>query len=423
MLLHGRYELVRPLGEGGMAGVFLAQDTMLDRQVAIKQLHAQHHDREAVRARFLREARIFARLKHPCVVDIYDVLALDDGGVAMVMEYVEGDDLTRLTRHHPPLQLPPELAALVIAPVVEALVYVHREGVIHRDVKPANILLGRSGVVKLGDFGIARGEEDDALTKTGDFLGTPAYIPPEQARGERVGDAVDQYALGVCLYQLVTAAKPFAAPTTAEVIVRILSDEPTDPRKFAPGLDPAFIGLIQRALSKDPAARFADMEAFQAALLPFVPAVDDPKAVIAALIEHPADAALAFGAKLADQRVEVARAALSAGDRDTAIVEARQALTRSPDHSAARTLLAEMGAPAIAALTRGTLPTEADAGPTLVTPMAFDETILPSEPAPTAAAVAKGVSGPLVVIISLLLIAAIFSGVVWLLYGQSTPPP
>ncbi len=179
-MLHERYELKRPLGAGGMARVFLAQDTMLGRTVAIKQLHAELGDNEEVRKRFMREARIFARLKHANIVDIYDIIRTDDDGVAMVMEFIDGTDLSVLMRGG--LKLVPELAALVVRPVAEALSYAHDQGVIHRDVKPANVLLGRDGLVKLSDFGIAKAQEETVLTQTGDFLGTPAYIAPEQAR-------------------------------------------------------------------------------------------------------------------------------------------------------------------------------------------------------------------------------------------------
>ncbi|MBU1432433.1 serine/threonine protein kinase, partial [Myxococcota bacterium] len=283
-----RYERLEPLGAGGMASVFRGHDRLLDRPVAIKVLHPELARRAPLRARFLREARIFAQLKHPHIVDIYDVLSEGDE-VAMVMELVEGDDLKGILKRHAPL-IPP-LAALVIEPVAEALAYAHARGVIHRDVKPANILMGADGVVKLSDFGIAKAaNQEDNLTQTGELLGTPAYIAPEQAQGAAITPAVDQYALGVVLYQLVTGEQPFKAPNTMAVLTRIVLGNYTDPRQLSPNVDEPLARIISRALKLDPQARFPDVGAFLSALAVYQAHLGAARraALLSSLVEDPA---------------------------------------------------------------------------------------------------------------------------------------
>ncbi len=345
MRIGDRYELERPLGEGGMAGVFLARDTETDSQVAIKQMHAELGKHAELRARFLREGRIVARLDHPHIVAIHDVIPVEETGVAMVMAFVEGCDLSRIVKRNPPPVLCPELAARIVRPIAEALAYVHGEGVIHRDVKPANVLLGLDGAIKLTDFGIARGDDEQGLTKTGDFLGTPAYIPPEQARGLRVSAAADQYALGVMLYQLVTGEKPFAARSTAEVVLAILRNEYPDPRTRNPAIDDAFAAVINTAMAPEPDARFADVAAFIAALDACVPpcAAAQTAETVAALVADPEGAATAFARDIAERLCAEGEVALGVGDRPTAVARAHGALYRHPSNTRAAALLHDLG--------------------------------------------------------------------------------
>ncbi len=342
-MLGERYELKRRLGAGGMARVFLAEDTMLGRTVAIKQLHEELGDDEEVRKRFLREARIFARLKHAHIVDIYDILRDDDDdGVAMVMEFIDGADLSTLMRGG--LKLVPELAALVMRPVAEALAYAHGEGIVHRDVKPANILLGRDGAVKLSDFGIAKAQEETVLTQTGDFLGTPAYIAPEQARGETVGPAADQYALGAVLFQLVTGQQPFKAPNTLAVLTKIMSGDYPDPRELSDAVDDHLASIIARALSFEPGDRYPDVAAMLGALRAYHHEVsrDRERRLLAELVEDPGTTAEAVAGEVADSMVTTGRAAFDSGDVGRAREAAEAALARSPDHPEARALLARV---------------------------------------------------------------------------------
>ena len=359
-----------------MAGVFLARDTNLDRLVAIKRIHADLSDQEEVLARFKREARLIARVRHPHIVDIFDVVADDQNAVAMVMEFVDGVDLAAITRHKPPLPMAPEFAISIVRPIAAALAHAHDSGVVHRDIKPANILLGVDGAVKLSDFGIARGDEDSQLTRPGDFLGTPAYVPPEQARGKPVGPAADQYALGVVLFQLITATKPFAAKSTGEVLIRIVRGDYTDPRTLSNAVDEPLANLFDRMMNVDPAKRFADMEDTLEAFDTISPPLSG-KALrkrIAALCREPEKAVAAVGRELADALVERARAALTAGDRQAAVRYALGALSRCLDHAEARGLLTAAEAMQLSPATSDIKgDTGEDSGATVVSPMTFEE--------------------------------------------------
>jgi eukaryotic-like serine/threonine-protein kinase len=197
----GRYELVRPLGHGAMATVDLAHDVELDRPVALKRLAENLARDDDLRRRFVREARLAARLAHPNVVRVFDV-GEDDGRPFIAMEYVEGETLSEFVARRGPL--PPAEAATLGMQMCAGLAAAHAAGLVHRDVKPQNLLLSSDGVLKLGDFGIALGKDGTRLTIAGTVLGTAGYLAPEQARGEQVTAAADIYAVGAVLYELLT---------------------------------------------------------------------------------------------------------------------------------------------------------------------------------------------------------------------------
>lgn len=197
----GRYELVRPLGHGAMATVDLMHDVELDRPVALKRLAENLARDQDLRRRFVREARLAARLSHPNVVRVFDV-GEDDGCPFIAMEYVEGETLAELLARRG--RLPPAEVARLGVQVCTALAAAHTAGLVHRDVKPQNLMLGRDGVLRLGDFGIAVGHDGTQLTLAGTVLGTAGYLAPEQARGEQVSAAADIYAVGAVLYELLT---------------------------------------------------------------------------------------------------------------------------------------------------------------------------------------------------------------------------
>jgi eukaryotic-like serine/threonine-protein kinase len=210
----GRYELLRPLGHGAMATVELAHDAVLDRPVAVKRLAENLARDEDLRRRFLREARLAARLSHPNVVRVFDV-GEDGGRPFIAMEYVEGGTLADLVARRGALP-GPEVARLGLQ-MCAGLAAAHDAGLVHRDVKPQNLLLGRDGLLKLGDFGIAVGHEGTRVTLVGTVLGTAGYLAPEQARGEQVTTAADIYAVGAVLYELLTGEPARATASLADL--------------------------------------------------------------------------------------------------------------------------------------------------------------------------------------------------------------
>jgi eukaryotic-like serine/threonine-protein kinase len=210
----GRYELIRPLGHGAMATVDLAHDVELDRPVALKRLAENLARDEDLQRRFLREARLAARLAHPNVVRVFDV-GEDDGRPFIAMEYVEGETLAELVAQRAPL--PAAEAARLGTQMCAGLAAAHAAGLVHRDVKPQNLLLSTDGVLKLGDFGIAAGHDGTRLTLAGTVLGTAGYLAPEQARGEEVTAAADIYAVGAVLYELLTGEPSRTAGSLAEL--------------------------------------------------------------------------------------------------------------------------------------------------------------------------------------------------------------
>ena len=242
-MIAGRYEILRPLGHGGMAVVDLARDAELERDVALKRLAENFARDDELRARFLREARLAARLSHPNVVRIYDV-GEDDGAPFIAMEYVDGETLAALCARRGPL--PALEAAELGVQICNGLAAVHAAGLVHRDVKPQNLLLRRDGVLKLGDFGIAFGLEATRLTMAGTVLGTAAYRAPEQARGEEVTAAADIYAAGAVLYELLVGHPPSETST--------------------PQRPPALASVVLPCLAADPAARPASAAALARSL-------------------------------------------------------------------------------------------------------------------------------------------------------------
>src|SRR6185312_10836919 len=278
--LAGRYTLVRELGRGGMATVYLGTDLKLGRQVAIKLLAP------ATRAylgsdRFQREVLLAAQLSHPHIVPLFEADEAD-GLLFYVMEYVDGESLRhRLDRQGP---LPVEDAVRIAAEVGDALQYAHENGVIHRDVKPENVLLSR-GHALVADFGIARAVgvvAGDRLTRAGMSMGTPAYMSPEQAEGERDVDArADQYSLACVLYELLAGQPPFTGPSANAVLSRQVLDPVPPLTTLRPGVPGSVRRAVERALSKAPADRFASLPEFLVALeAPEAPAAAPKKAIV-----------------------------------------------------------------------------------------------------------------------------------------------
>lgn len=264
-VLGDRYELGRPIGTGGMAHVVEARDRLLERKVAVKRLAAFIADDPEVRRRFLREGRTAARFSHPSAVEIYDS-GEDDEQPWIVMELVEGEDLAQRLDRTGAL---PEPDALAIADeVLAALAAAHATGIVHRDVKPDNVLLPGDGGVKLTDFGIARTvqETTGTLTATGTILGTAKYLSPEQVTGETATPASDVYAMGVVLFEMLAGVPPFDGDSPITVALAHSRRQVPDIRQVRDDLSPAVLDVLDRALAKDPADRFATAEQMRAAL-------------------------------------------------------------------------------------------------------------------------------------------------------------
>jgi eukaryotic-like serine/threonine-protein kinase len=255
--LSGRYRLESKLGSGGMSTVYLARDETLERWIAIKVLHREISDQPDQIERFRREARSVAQLSHPNVVSVID--AGEDGGYPyIVFEYVEGETLKqRIERLG---RLPLDESAAYAIEVARGLGTAHLQRLIHRDVKPQNVLIDTEGRAKVTDFGIARSlESDRALTATGRVLGTTDYVSPEQAMGQGVDARSDIYSLGVVLYEMIVGDVPFHAETLVGVAMKHVNDPVPDVRLQRPAVSAALAAVVDRATEKDPDARYADM--------------------------------------------------------------------------------------------------------------------------------------------------------------------
>ena len=254
-LVDNRYRLVKPLGSGGMADVYLAHDDILDRDVALKVMSTRYASDEEFVERFKREAQSAAALSHPNIVSIFDRGASEDGTYYIAMEYLPGGTLK--DRIMSKGALPARTAAAVALQIAEALRAAHERGVIHRDIKPHNILITDSGDVKVTDFGIARAASSSTMTRTGSILGTAHYISPEQAMGEPVGPASDLYSLGVVLYEMLTGELPYDADTPLGIAMKHVNGRLSPPMEIDSSIPAGIDAITCRLLAKDPADRYA----------------------------------------------------------------------------------------------------------------------------------------------------------------------
>jgi len=267
--LAGRYELGELLGRGGMGEVRAATDHRLGRPVAVKLLRADLAGDAEVRARFEAEGRAAARLSHPNVVAVYDT-GEDDGQPFIVMERLPGETLADEIAKAP---LSAGRSRRVGAQVLAALQVAHDAGIVHRDVKPGNVLFAEDGIWKVGDFGIAKSTEAVAdLTATGGLVGTPAYLAPERLDGQPATPASDLYSIGVVLYEALAGRRPFEADVPVAMARMIRDDEPPPLRERCPDLERGLADVVERAMSKDPARRFATAAEMRTALAGAAPA-------------------------------------------------------------------------------------------------------------------------------------------------------
>jgi serine/threonine-protein kinase len=263
-VIAGRYVLEELVGAGGMSSVYRAHDQLLERNVALKILHASYQADEEAVERFRREARAVARLSHPNVVAVID-RGQEDGHQFIVFEYVAGATLKDHLAQRGPL--PPEEALAIAIDVGEALAYAHGHGIVHRDVKPQNVILDGGGAAKVSDFGIARSVDvEKEVTQTGTVIGTGDYIAPEQASGGPVVPASDVYGLGCVLFEVLTGSPPFSGEGFVDVAMQHIHAPPPSVLESRPEISPRIAAAVDRALAKDPADRFPSMDAFVAEL-------------------------------------------------------------------------------------------------------------------------------------------------------------
>src|SRR5437588_1110091 len=257
-VLGERYQLQDHIGRGGMATIYRGRDLRMDRVVAIKVLRDVYSTDPKFVTRFQREAKTASSLQHPNIVQVYDY-GQTDGNYFIVMELVEGTDLRRYLRSRGVLDI--DRAVIIAHDVALGLGAAHRRQIVHRDVKPQNVLVGRDGSIKLTDFGIASVYKDinaERLTTTGMTLGTVQYYAPEQAQGEIVNPAADVYALGIVMYEMLTGRTPFEIATRVAVAMQHIQDPPLAPSQLNPNIPPALEEIILRCLEKAPEMRYRD---------------------------------------------------------------------------------------------------------------------------------------------------------------------
>ncbi len=391
----GKYRIVEKIGRGGMGIVYRGVDETLDREVAIKVISPELVDEALVR-RFRAEAQTLARVNHPNIAAVYDLFR-DDDQLLMVMELVRGQSLEQFLERSGPLTV--NRAAALIAQVLDALGHAHAAGIVHRDLKPANLMLTDTGIVKVMDFGIARVSGTERMTSDGLMVGTPAYMAPEQVRGEEVDGRTDLYAAGVVFYRMLTGKLPFKADTAVAMIQSQLSDPPTPARQVRADLPEWLDVVLARVLAKRPSERYQSAEAFRRALDAIAPAPDD---ITVATPSTPVRASLASPASVATPATPASAATPASGPGTTTVVLNRSHLAMAGGFGLL--LLAAIGVLAWLAIRRPVPPAQIVTAPVAVpTAVPAISTPAPSPSAPPGEAkavmapppvVAKGVAAP-----------------------------
>lgn len=334
-----RYEILAELGRGGMSVVYRAKDVQLQRQVAVKVLHAHLADLPEARERFRREAVAVARLHHPHIIEIYDYSDATTAATYLVMECVEGMPLgQKLTQ-----AWLPEAVMLLARPIAHALAAAHAAGVIHRDLKPENILVADDGTLKLTDFGIARILDNQTMTMTGALLGSPAYMAPEYIEGRACDARADLFSLGAMLYQMAVGSLPFDAPSPHALLKKIAGGHYVPAEQANPAIHGDMGAILRRLLATAPEDRYPDAGQLVADIDAFLAQVElDPDEERAEILKDPA----AYGARAVPQLVErytaLGNAALQAGKTGRALAHFDRVLSLTPDNQAVRRILRRM---------------------------------------------------------------------------------
>jgi serine/threonine-protein kinase len=330
----GRYRLEEQVGQGGMAVVWRGWDSQLRRTVAVKVLHAHLHARDDIRKRFDREAHAVARLHHPHIIDVYD---FSDDPSYLVTEFIRGQTLRQFAEAHP--FDPPELAAACLLPIAEALAHAHNAGVVHRDVKPENIMVREDGVVKLTDFGIAALlEPDEKFTVTGSILGSPAHLAPETIEGKPADPRSDLFSFGTILYWLSCGKLPFQSTSPAALLRSILEGKRLDPRLIRPSVSDAQARIIDRCLETDPAARYQNAAEVHRDLLAMLhdAGIAEPLRDLEAFVQDPEAQAAKLRTELVARALSVGEEQLAQKKTSAALGSFGRALALDPENATAR---------------------------------------------------------------------------------------
>ncbi len=339
----GKYELLEEIGHGGMATVYRARDVNLDREVAVKVMHPHLRKTPEARARFTREARSVAKLRHPNVLEIYDYGGEDEEEAYISAELLTGPTLKDFVEKGP--AMPAEIAACFGILIAKALAAAHEKGIVHRDVKPENVLLHEDRTAKLTDFGIAQMVDAQSFTATGQILGSPGHMAPEQIQGGDIGPRTDVFSLGTVLYFMALRRLPFTGRNPHQVLKRIADGEYADPLRMDPRIGNRFAGIIDRAMAKEPDERFATAGEVQEALEGFLAEVgiDEPEATLAEFLKDPEKASETLKAQSIEKLTALAQEAARRKDRPEALRHCNRILALDDGNEAALALVESLG--------------------------------------------------------------------------------
>jgi eukaryotic-like serine/threonine-protein kinase len=308
-----KYEIVGEIGRGGMATVYRALDTRLHRMVALKLMHPHLQGAKEARQRFAREALTIARLRHPSILEIYDYSGEESQTSFIATELLTGPNLKQFSESH--AEIPAEMAACIAIQIARALAAAHAEGIVHRDAKPENVMLHEDRCVKLTDFGIAQLIDVQGMTTTGQVLGSPAHMPPEQIEGKEVDPRSDLFSLGTVLYMLATSELPFSGSNPHQVLKRIMEGKYRDPLQVRPSIGAQLAAIIRRLLELDPADRYQSANDLERDLTRFVAdvGIDAPDETLAEYLRGPDEFAAAFRQRCIDRLTQLGEDAQRAG--------------------------------------------------------------------------------------------------------------
>ena len=313
-----KYEIEEEIGHGGMATVFRARDTRLDRAVAVKVMHPHLRGAHEARARFTREAKTVARLKHANILEIYDYSGEDSPESFIATELLTGPTLKHFAEEHN--DIPAEIAACFAIEIARALAVAHANGIVHRDVKPENVLLHEDRCIKLTDFGIAQMVDSQSMTATGQVLGSPGHMAPEQVEGKECDGRSDLFSLGTVLYYLATGRLPFTGRNPHAILKKIMDGDYADPLRMRPTIGLRLRGIIHKLLEREPARRYADALELEKDLSAFVAeiGIDDPSAQLVAYLGDPAGVTASLRLRAIEKLTALGEAALDRNESHAA---------------------------------------------------------------------------------------------------------